>query len=282
MSTGMIESLKQQLSDAGLSPRHAFGQNFMVDVDAVELLASAAEAGERVLEIGPGTGLLTRALLEKRAQVCAVELDKGMHALVSKTYACDELTVIHGDALVSKTVFHEGIVAFTAEQPWSLIANLPYSVSIPIILNATQLPNPPRCIQVTIQKEAAERLCAEADSPFWGASAAVAQAAGTGSILRILRPSSFWPRPRVDSAILQWVPERSLPEGFAVWCRGIFAYRRKVITRALRDLQKSHNKKTPFTREMALDICTQAQVDETRRLESLSVDELLAVFTASK
>ncbi|NRA37389.1 MAG: hypothetical protein HRU15_04565, partial [Planctomycetes bacterium] len=123
---------------------------------------------------------------------------------------------------------------------------------------------------VTVQKEAAVRLCARSGTSEWGASAVMAQAAGSGSIVRKLPPQCFYPAPRVDSAILHWRSERAVPTGFGMWCRGLFAYRRKVLRRGLRD--------TGLSREQATDICVKLAWEDTVRVETLSVDQLLQLY----
>ncbi|MFW5845659.1 MAG: rRNA adenine N-6-methyltransferase family protein, partial [Planctomycetota bacterium] len=144
----------------------------------------------------------------------------------------------------------------------------------PLILNCLQLPRPPEAIVVTVQFEAAQRLCAQPGDPAWGASAAVAAAAGHGEILRRLPPGCFWPRPRVDSAILRWIPTAAVPPDFGVWCRRIFAYRRKVARRALRD--------AGCPRERVPALCAAAGVEPEARIETLRVEQLVALQAHSK
>lgn len=269
-------SLKARISAAlnenGLKPLHRLGQNFMVDEAAVAaLVAAAAPApGVRVVEVGPGTGVLTERLLAAGATVLAVELDQGLHGFLTRTLVPLGLQLIHGDALASKSRLHPAIEEFAAAGPWRLAANLPYDVALPVILDAVALPNPPERIVVTIQKEAAQRLASRTGDDAWGASAAVLQAAGDPRIVKLLPPGCFFPPPRVDSAIMAWEPKRTLPPGFGRWCRDVFAYRRKVLPGALRD--------AGLPRERAEAACRAGGFDLTRRLEDLSAAELVVLF----
>ena len=274
MAGVLRQEIDQALAQAGLKPLHRFGQNFMVDTNAVTALVEAVGAGPgvRVCEVGPGTGIVTRRLLEAGAHVLAVEIDQGLAGLVRTALGPLGLILEHGDCLVSKTVLHPAIVAFAAAGPWRLGANLPYDVALPVILNAAALPVPPERIVVTIQREAAERLVSAPGSDAWGASAAVLQAGGTPRIVRRLGPSSFYPQPRVDSAILAWSPERSLPVGFGAWCRAVFAYRRKVLPGCLVD--------AGWPRDQAEAACAACGCDPRRRLEGLSPPELVALYGA--
>jgi 16S rRNA (adenine1518-N6/adenine1519-N6)-dimethyltransferase len=275
---GVTARLTARLAEAGLAPSHRLGQNFMINPQAVEaiIVAAALLPGERILEPGPGTGLLTRPLLAAGATILAVELDHGLARLLRTDFASElaehRLQLAEGDILDGKTALHPAAVDFAAAGPWSLVSNLPYDAAIPVILNALALPQPPRRITVTVQYEAAERLCAAPGADAWGASAAVAQAAGRGRIARRLGPSSFHPRPRVDSAILVWEPQRRLPPGFPAWLRALFAARRKVLTRALRDVGAE--------REAAAAAVAAAGLDPQTRVEQLAVAQLLALHAA--
>lgn len=265
--------LQDDLTRAGLPPLHRFGQHFMVDDAALACLLEALGPleGARVVEIGPGTGLLTRRLLAAGAQVLAVELDRGWAARLAEGPAEPHLQVVQGDCLASKARLHPAIEAF-AQEPWRLGANLPYEVSLPVILNACALPQPPAVIAVTVQFEAAQRLVSQPGDPGWGASAATLQAAGEARILRRLGPGSFYPPPRVESAIVRWQPARTLPPGFGAWCRRLFSARRKVLPGALRD--------AGLPRPIAEDCCHRAALDTARRVESLSPSELVALHAA--
>jgi len=264
------------LTGAGLAPLHRLGQNFMVDARALDRLIAelALSPGERVVEVGPGTGVLTARLLAAGATLLAVELDRGLAALIGARFAGQTLTLEHGDALDGKSRLHPVINAF-ARQPWKLGANLPYDVAIPVLLNAASLVAPelpPALAVVTVQWEAAQRLVSRPGQDAWGASAAVLQAAGEPTLVCRLPPHVFHPRPRVDSAILRWVPMRALPAGFPAWCRRVFAARRKVLPGALRD--------AGHPRVAGEAACRACGLDPARRLETLHPAELVALHAA--
>ena len=265
-------SVCARLEQAGLAPQKRLGQNFMIDASAVGELVAAVRACNpvRIVEVGPGTGVLTEQLLKLGVPVAAVELDHGLAAMLSQLLIPQGLQLIEGDVLHNKNTFNHELLEFIGDEPWVLASNLPYDVSLPVILNALSLANQPQGIVVTVQLEAAQRLCASAGTKTWGASAAVAQAAGHGRIIRKLPPQCFYPRPRVDSAILSWSVERTLPVGFGAWCRRLFAYRRKVILRGLRD--------GGFSKEVAQAALDQCPLPHDKRVEDLTVDELLALY----
>lgn len=264
------------LAAAGCKPLHRLGQNFMIEAGALDALvgALALEPGDRVVEIGPGTGVLTERLLASGAEVLAVELDRGLHGHLQRRFADEgRLHLVHGDALAGKHDLHPAIRDHVGTGPWKLGANLPYDVAIPVLLNAALggdgLPGMARAA-VTVQKEAGERLCSRPGEDAWGASAAGLQAAGTPRILRRLPPECFHPRPRVDSVILTW--DRGgdpVAPDFGPWCKQVFAYRRKQLARALRD--------TGLERETAEAFLADLGLDPQRRIEQLAVAELVGL-----
>jgi 16S rRNA (adenine1518-N6/adenine1519-N6)-dimethyltransferase len=271
------EEILAALASGGLSPLHRFGQNFMIDAAALQSLVKelALAPDASVVEVGPGTGVLTERLLAAGARVTAVEIDRGLHDLIAQRFAAElgtRLTLVHGDCLETKNLLHPAIIAASAAGPWRLGANLPYDVALPVLLNAAALPRPPELAVVTVQWEAAERLCARPGQDAWGASSATLQAAGRPKLLRKLPPNCFYPRPRVDSAILRWEPLAALPDGFGRWCRAVFSARRKVVVRALRD----HG----VERDAAEAACRACGIGAERRLESLDAPELLALHRA--
>lgn len=265
--------VRADLARDGLAPRKKLGQHFLVDRAALACMVEqiAPAPGVRVLEVGPGTGILTGPLLAAGATVLAVELDRGLAAALRQRQD-KNLELLEADILASKTRLHPAVEAWVAAGPWVLGSNLPYDVSIPVILNCLALPTPPSLVVAMVQREAAERLCAAAGADAWGATAAVAQASGSGRIARRVPPGAFHPPPRVDSAILRWDPVRLIPPGYPAFCRALFAYRRKVLSRGLRHMG--------LTVEAALHACAAAGVQPQTRVETIPVADLLRLQAA--
>ena len=266
------QRLRADLAAAGCSPLHRFGQNFMVEVRVLDDLLAALPplSGARVVEVGPGTGVLTARLLDGGAQVLAVEIDRGLSAHLSATLVPrGSLVLVTGDALASKSRLHDAIRDWAAVGDWLLAANLPYDIAIPILLECAALPRQPLAMVATVQLECGRRLCSRPGDDAWGATAAVLQAGGTPRLLRRIGRDAFHPRPNVDSALIAWTPHTQLPAGFPLWCRAVFAYRRKVLPRALMDLGHS--------RDLAEAACAGLGLDPSRRLESLAPAELTAL-----
>lgn len=194
-------AVRRTLRAAGLSAQRRFSQNFLVDVDILEaILAEAAPSpGRRVLEIGPGLGILTGGLLAAGAQVTAVEIDRGMVAHLRGAFALElaagALTLVEGDIL------DEDLAALVAP-PYDVVANLPYHVTSPVLhrlLGGEAGPRPERCV-LMVQREVAERIAAQPGSMSY--LSVFVQYHATARVVRRVPREAFEPAPEVESAIL--------------------------------------------------------------------------------
>lgn len=235
----------QRFREVGLQPDSRHGQNFLVDLNLLELLARTADVGpdDVVLEIGTGTGSLTTMLAEKAAAVVTVEIDKHLYQMAYETLIdCSNVTMLHQDALKNKNNFHPKVIATVqeklAEAPgrhFKLAANLPYSVATPIISNLLTTEVVPESMTVTIQKELADRITAQPNTKDYSALSIWMQSLCDVEIVRIMAPSVFWPRPKVHSAIIHIVTNekkrRRIPDVkfFHTFVRSMFFHRRKFL-----------------------------------------------------
>jgi 16S rRNA (adenine1518-N6/adenine1519-N6)-dimethyltransferase len=259
--------LRRIAAELGLRPRKSLGQNFVVDANTVRRVAAAAQLGpdDVVVEVGPGLGSLTLALLPEVAAVVAVEIDATLAAALPRTVAAhapglaDRLSVVNADALS---------VAELEVAPSALVANLPYNVAVPVLLHLLEaLPTLRRGL-VMVQSEVADRLTAAPGSRVYGAPTVKlawwAQALRAGPVPRAV----FWPVPNVDSGLVAFVrrPEplttATRHEVFGV-VDAAFAQRRKSLRAALATWAGS-----PGAAESAL---VAAGVDPTARGEQLDV-----------
>lgn len=222
---------------AGVRPTRSLGQNFVVDANTVRRIADAArlEPDDVVVEVGPGLGSLTLALLPRAARVLAVEVDPVLAALLPRTVAdrapalAGRLDVVAGDAL--------RLDALPAP-PTAVVANLPYNVAVPVLLGLLERFPSLRRGLVMVQAEVAERLAARAGEPAYGAPSV--KAAWWAEVTRAGRvpPAVFWPVPRVDSGLVRLVRRPPPPTTadrrrvFAV-VDAAFAQRRKTLRSAL-------------------------------------------------
>jgi 16S rRNA (adenine1518-N6/adenine1519-N6)-dimethyltransferase len=234
-----LAEIKTMLAERGLKPRHALGQNFLIDKNLVAKLvdASGVKAGDLVLEVGPGTGTLTEVLLERGCRVVACELDESLAALLNEripALGCgDRFRLIEGDCLEKGKKLNRQAAMAIGEEPFVLVANLPYGAATPLMLSL--LIDHPHCsrLAVTIQREVAERLGAKPGSKDYGLISVVAQALGEVKVIGKLPPECFWPRPEVTSAmVLVERRARALTrdgQGLAALCQRLFSKRRKQL-----------------------------------------------------
>lgn len=240
-----ISYLTQRFAGAGLKPVTRFGQNFLIDLNLVDLIARSADVGGKdvALEIGTGMGTLTTRLADRAGHVVTVEIDRYLAELAQQEIGeRDNVTLLVRDALKNKNRIHPEVRQATEAAlqrirggRLKLVANLPYNVATPILSNLLDHSPRPALMVATIQKELAERICSPPSTKDYSALSVWIQAQCKTKIVRVLPPSVFWPRPKVTSAILKITPLDSLreriadPEFFHRTIRAIFLHRRKFL-----------------------------------------------------
>ena len=228
------------LARHGLSPRRAFGQNFVVDPNTVRRIArlSAVGAGDHVVEIGAGLGALTRALLDTGADVTAIEIDRGLVAVLRAEVAPLGVRVIEGDA---RSLDWPAVLA--GANQWVLVANLPYNVATPLIADLLDHVAAITRMLVMVQREVGERLAARPGTSAYGAVSVKVAYWATAEIVGRVPPTVFLPRPKVESALVSIV-RRPRPavdnaidrERLFALVRAGFGQRRKMLRRSLAGL----------------------------------------------
>jgi 16S rRNA (adenine1518-N6/adenine1519-N6)-dimethyltransferase len=230
------------LSEAASQPKHRFGQNFMIDGNLVRLVADSAgiSPGDRVIEVGPGTGTLTEELLLRGAEVLALEIDRNLAELLRSRFASKKnFRVVAEDALASKHELNAELIAFIAEgqdqkKMVRLVANLPYNIASPLIVEL--LIAGADSLLFTVQREVADRLGGVPRTKEYGPLSIVTQLLATVEILRSMPPQAFWPMPKVESALVRLVRQDRLGESAAEFSRfvhKVFSARRKMLRSAL-------------------------------------------------
>jgi 16S rRNA (adenine1518-N6/adenine1519-N6)-dimethyltransferase len=284
--------LRSLFAQRGISPQRRLGQNFLIDLNIHELIVKTAEvgSGDVVLEVGSGTGALTSLLAARGAAVVAVDIDPAMARLTAESTAgLSNVRVLCLDALYTKHSLdpqvldsvRSGLAAGNAQR-FKVVANLPYHVATPVITNLLVDPELcPALMVVTIQRELADRFCAQPASPAYGAASVVVQALADVSFVRPLPPAVFWPRPKVDSAVVAIRPDRVKRDTvgdvafFHGLVRRVFLHRRKYLRHVLAGIWR--------------DEWSKADVDswlETRglrgqiRAEVLDIEEFVALAHA--
>lgn len=177
------------------------GQNFLLDASVLDEIVSAADIEEGVLEIGPGFGVLTKKLSEAAKKVVSVEIDKRLIPVLDYTLKdCDNVKIIEGDFLKidAKSLIKEEF----GDKKISVAANLPYYITTPILTGIIEAKLPIKNIVVMVQKEVAERICADVGTKDYGAISVLCNFYTKPRIVTVVPAASFYPAPKVDSAVL--------------------------------------------------------------------------------
>jgi 16S rRNA (adenine1518-N6/adenine1519-N6)-dimethyltransferase len=230
-----LSEIKALLTQRGIRPKHRLGQNFLHDQNLLRKLvdASGVGTGDLVLEVGPGTGTLTSALLDLGANVVACELDRDMASIIRDEFGDDErLRLLEGDCLASKHRLSDAIVDAVGGRTFRLVANLPYQAASPLI--ATLLQQHEDCIgmYITIQKEVADRITAQPGGRDYGALTVMCQAMAEIERIAVCPPSCFWPAPKVTSAMIALTRRFTIdfdPGALAALTQRLFQKRRKQL-----------------------------------------------------
>lgn len=279
--------IRQLLESVGIEPNKRLGQHFLIDLNLMRFLVDCADIRENdiVLEAGCGTGSLTEALVERAGRVVAVELDKNLFGLVQERLGEKEnLDLISGDILKSKHIINQNVVSALslARKKFSgrflLVANLPYNIASPLIINLITGLIKADAMYVTVQKEVAERMTAETGSSDYGILSILLRATGDVDILKILKPSVFWPHPQVDSAMVRFVRNEKKfvriadMDLFTEIIHHFFAHRRKTL---LSSSKMFHNRLEKIQNWQ--EIFEKCSINPALRPEQISPDEYINI-----
>ncbi len=263
----------EQLARLGLRPRKRLSQSFLTDRRVAAAVARAAllESGDAVLEIGAGLGILTAELVRRAGRVVAVELDARLaDALPALLGDPPNLSVVQADALALDP-------AARFAGAYKVVANLPYHITSPLLLRLLTLPRPPSLLVVMVQREVAERIAARPGDLSYLAVAV--QLYAVPEIIRVVPPKAFYPRPKVESAVLRLTVRpapavaQATPDAFLRFVQAGFKQPRKQLHNSLAE-------GLGWRPDAAGRLLAQVDVDPARRAQSLTMGEWERVFQA--
>ena len=267
-----IRELRNFLYAHHIRPNKAFGQNFLVDRDVLSHIVEAAEihADDQVLELGAGTGVLTRELAQRARRVVAVELEREMLSLLTKT--TNNYTNVE---IMERNLLYIDPKEIFGSEPYKLVANLPYYIASPTFRHFLESANPPRLFVVMVQYEVAQRIvAAPGDLSLLGVSI---QFYGEPKIVEHVPARAFYPAPKVDSAILRIDLKDEVPlmpkerDSFFRMVQAGFSERRKQLHNSLaHGLHRKNADVQPWL--------LAAHIDPSRRAETLSIEDWLRLW----
>ena len=265
-------------AELGIKPTKKWGQNFVIDPNTVRRIVAAAgvTSTDRVLEVGPGLGSLTLALLPHVASVTAIEIDPVLAQQLARTIGthapelADALTIIQADALTVKDL---------PEKPTCVVANLPYNVAVPVLLHVLASFPSLRTALVMVQKEVAERLAAVPGSKTYGVPSVKARWYGEVEYAGNIGRNVFWPAPNVDSGLVRvnvYGPRSEDVDRAQVFSLidAAFSQRRKTLRSSLSGALGG--------RERVDTVLAQAGVDPHLRGEDLDIDQFIGIARAAQ
>jgi len=263
-------------------PRKSLGQNFVHDANTVRRIVSASgiTKNDHVLEVGPGLGSLTLAILDRGAAVTAIEIDSVLAARLPKTVAEHTHSEIH-----RLNVFNADILTLARtdlfEQPTALVANLPYNIAVPALLHLLAEFPTIRTVMVMVQAEVAERLAAEPGGKDYGVPSVKARFYGNVRRYGMVSPTVFWPIPRVYSGLVRidryetspWPVDEEFRDRIFELVDMAFAQRRKTARNVFLEWAGSGNE--------SAERLLAASIDPARRGETLAVADFVRLYQRS-
>ena len=276
-----IGTIREILSRHGFTFSKALGQNFLINPTVCPRMAEESGAGQGVgvIEVGPGVGVLTNELCQLAEKVVAVELDKRLLPVLDETLAeYDNVKIVNGDVL--KLDLNRLIAEEFPGMEVVVCANLPYYITSPVIMKLLEDRLPVKAITVMVQKEAAQRICAEVGSRMSGAVTVSVNYYAKPEMLFGVSAGSFMPAPKVDSAVIRLnvLPEPPVQTDEALFfevVKAAFSQRRKVITNSLS--AGLHCSKDEIT-----GVLTKAGVPLNARAEALTLSDFAAIANCLK
>jgi 16S rRNA (adenine1518-N6/adenine1519-N6)-dimethyltransferase len=271
-------SIRQELREYGLIPRKSLGQHFLIDRNILDKVIRTAQIAKEdaVLEVGPGLGEMTIALARRAKRVIAIEIDSKLAAILGKKMKdYPNVEVVNRDILkvdFNRFLKKEG-------HPIKVVANLPYQISTPLLFRFIESKKIFSSFTLMLQKEVAERMVASPGGKEYGPLSIFIQMASDVSICFFIKPSAFFPPPKVGSAVVQmaWkerpIIERQDEEWFKRVVKACFGYRRKTLMNAL----KHSGLTLPESIEIKME---KIGIDPRRRPETLTIQEFIRLAGA--
>lgn len=272
-------NVRVALRTLSVRPTRAMGQNFLIDAQALAAIVDAGVTADvqQVVEVGPGLGVLTWELIQRVPRVTAVELDARLAERLREVYAdAPQLTIVQQDIL------RTDLAELTQQQPYHVVANLPYAITSPVLRHFLENAHPPIQMVVLVQREVAQRICATPGD--MSVLAHAIQIRAEADMVTIVPPESFLPAPEVHSAVLrlrvrpQPLVEPAAEAAVMQVIKAGFLHARKQLGNSLGSGLAAHGVR--IEKSDLQHLLTTLDIDPMRRAETLSITEWRAIADA--
>lgn len=284
--------LKHLFRVRGIIPNKRFGQNFLIDNNNLITIPEIAQLTENdiVLEVGTGSGGLTRLLAERSLHVITVEVDKKLFELSTDILSLyKNVTLIHADVLKTKHIFNPDVLSQVDDclkkhenARLKVVSNLPYNISTPVIITLLESALPIKLMVLMLQKEITDRMAASPGTREYGILSIIIQLFSEVEVVKTLSPQVFWPKPEVNSAIVRITVNKEKYAGritdypfFVKVVSAIFNSRRKTLLNSLQQLALPNASK-----ECVKTTLKNMQLSDRIRGEALNVDQIISIAEA--
>jgi len=271
----------------GIKPSKRLGQNFLIDKNVVKKIIKAAELHSKdiVLEVGPGIGALTKEIAKKAGKVIAVEKDQRMVEILKKTLKdFKNIEIINQDILKFQITNYKLQINLKSKiQNYKLIANLPFYITAPVIRRFLESKYPPKEMVLIVQKEVAQRICSK--SPKMNILAISVQFYAKPKIISYISKKSFWPQPKVDSAIVKIVPQKKHKDVdvdlfFKIVKAGFSHPRKQLANNLTNGLALRLPNGLKLNKQEVNDLLLKNNIKPSQRAETLAVQDWINLFNS--
>lgn len=272
-----ISVLREYFNSQNFHPKKHFGQNFLVDKNYIPLMIKAAnlKADDVILEVGPGGGILTRALIATNCQTVSVEIDNGLVAMADDLIGEHKnWQLVHSDVMEKKSRLNKTVLEalnLNEDQNLVCIANLPYAIITPFLITLIQTIPQLSNITVLIQAEIGDKICSQPNTKIYGILSVIINTWGKPTVIKKVPPQAFWPQPKVTSSIVSIAKSEQPVDidyvAFGNFVKDMFIHRRKKIIQNL----KTHTDEPQQLLE-SLELSIES------RPENISPEKWLAIF----
>lgn len=264
-------------------PKKSLGQNFLINEEIADQIIAAADlsSNDVVLEVGPGTGILTERLVKQAKEVWAIEKDYNLVEKLRQNIKAKNLKLIHQDALWFD-LFKLSDPSLSLRMTYKVVANIPYQITSPLIRKFIEGENKPELIVMMVQKEVAERICAKAGDSARGLLTIIVEFYADAEILFEVNHKEFYPQPKVDSSVIKIITKKPLDSARGrqnIEAKMFFHIVKAGFSRKRAQIHNSLAATLRLPKDQVLEILKKAQIAPELRAEDLDLEDWVQLYS---